>query len=477
MKRNVVAKGLGERVVVVGWEAQAIKVLQAEQRESQLTVRHLTVREVAEGDVAAAGEILREMVTGLDRPLGRVLLIVPRSEVLTRYAKLPSRHPDELLHMATYQMHGELPFPVEECVVAIHPLDSDDQGTRVFLAAVHRPVIDRLLAVARSAGLVPEGIAISTEGAASWAGQLWAGLQHPAPGCWLFAAVSGDIVELGIVADQQLVFMRQGAMLGEVTPERLGLLIRETVSAYTRELRGAMPNAVLVIGAFSDPGAWETRLHERVDWPVSVVSPTTAQLWDASVAPTAMELLHEIELVDLLGVATRPRHLALDLLPVEVKRERLQIQRRQAWWMLGVWGAIAVGWLAVCAAVGVGRQWWQVRRLEHRVAELEPQANAVQSRLHQIEQGLAARRHTAAALMVLTHAAGQMPPGVTWSTVTLDADGRLLLKGVAPSYEVLFQTLAALARLADVRDAVLQSATERLPGQVEFELAVRGVLP
>lgn len=471
MKPNVVVAVRGERVTIVGWEGRTLKLLQADQAAEQVHVRHLEVREVPEGDVAAAAQALRGMVATLDQPLGRCVAIVPRSEVLVRYAKLPSREPSELMALAAYQMHGELPFPVAQCVMTLQSLAVDSDGTRVFLVAVHRPVVDRLVTLARSAGLAPEAIAVSTEGVVLWATRLWGRLGTPPPRRWMVAAVAGDAVELGIVVEDHLVFMRR-ATVPELTPERVAAVLQETVAAYAREPLGTRPEAALVIGPFPNPVEWEAQLQHQFGRPVSVVDPASSQLWDEPVATAAMELLHEVELVDLLGVATRPRQLAMDLLPVEIKQERVRAQQQRVWQELLVWVgagiAIAIGLGA--AALAKPRQ--AVRQLEQEIAQLEPSAQAVQAQVRWLDAGLAARAQTARVVTVLSRVAAQMPAGVTWGAATVDPQGRLLVRGAAPSYDALFGTVSAVTGTAGVSQARLQSAFERQEGQVEFELVV-----
>lgn len=466
-----------ERVTVVGREGVTLKVVQADRSATHFRVRRVAVRDVPEGaESKAAGETLKSVTATLDQPLGRCLLVVPRSEVLVRYTTLPTKSADELRTLAIYQMHGELPFPVEECELALQPLGTDDSGTHVCLVAVHRPVVDGMVTLARSAGLVPDGVAVSTEGAARWAMRLWGHLGAPAPAQWLFAAVAGRTVEVGIMVDGRPMFTRRGE-LPDSTPEALVQLIQETVSSYMRELTATPPTAVLVMGAFQDPAAWETTIAARLERPVHVVDPASARLWEAPVVAEALALLPSVEMVDLLGVASAPQPLVLDLLPVALKAERVAAQARRVWQATAVWAGVGVGCLALASAVAVGRQWLAVRDLRQQVAASEAPVKVVQAHVARLETALAVRRQTAAMLGAVTAAAAGMPPGVLWNAATVDADGRFQIKGVAADYPQLFEVVRALSGVPGGRDARVQSATERTPGRVEFDVAVTVAQP
>lgn len=469
--RRGAARPATERVTILGVEGRLARLVQADHAAGSLRLRHVAVREVPEHDVAAATAVVKSLVATLDRPLGRCLLVVPRSEVLVRYVTLPATTPAELRRLATYQLHGELPFSLEECELAIQPLARDERGTHALVAVVHRPVVEPLLAVARGAGLAPEAITVSTEGAALWAGHLWDRLGTTPPSRWLFASVAGTTVELGIVEQGRLLFMRSGR-LNEETPEALAQLIQETVTGCQRELVAATPEAALVIGALLDPADWETRLSVRLDRPVHVVDPASTALWEEPLATATLELLHEVPLTDLLGIASEPRQVALDLLPVAWQVERLAAQVRRVWRGTAMWLGGSVGVLAVAALVVLGQQWATVRRLEEEAARLESSAKAVQRTLASVERGLAARRRTAAMMRALHEAAARMPSGVRWSTAMLDDTGQLTLRGVAPGYPVLFEAVSALAALPGARGAEIRSAREPEPGRLDYELAV-----
>lgn len=460
-----------ERVTILSVAGRAAKLIQADQTGEMLRLRHVAVREIPEHDAAAAAAAVRTMVAALDRPLGRCLLVIPRSEVLVRYATLPATAPEELRRLAGYQLHGELPYPVEECELSLQPLAHDDRGTHVVIAAVHRPVVEPLAAIARGAGLTPEAIAVSTEGVALWAARLWERLGQPPPARWLFAAIAGPAIELGIVANGQLLFMR-AARLPDDTPEAVSQMIRETVSSYTRELVAPVPEAILVMGAMPSPAEWESRLAERVDRPVHLVDPASTSLWETPLTAATLELLHEVPMTDLLGVASRPRQIALDLFPLQWQIERVAAQVRRLWRGAATWTGAGVGALAIAGLGVLAQQWVTVRSLEAEAARLKAPAAAVQRMLAGVEQALAARQRTAARLTLLHEAAVRMPAPVQWSAVVLDDAGRLTIRGVAPGYSDLFDAVGALSLMPGIKPATIRSAREPAPGRVEYELAV-----
>ncbi|MBI4314101.1 MAG: hypothetical protein HY594_04715 [Candidatus Omnitrophica bacterium] len=476
MKAKAAVRSKLERITLLGVEGKTLKLLQADQKAEQLHLRHVAVRHLQDKTGADLQESLQQMVQTLDKPWGRCVLIVPRNEVFVRYATLPSHQPSELLSLATYQLHGELPFPVEEFVLACQPLARDDAGTRVFITAIHRPVIDGLVRLSKSAGLTPDAVVVSTEGVALWAGRLWDKMNQTPPQSWCFAAATGESVELGIVVGDQLVSMRRVAWAGlDVT--RLSALIQETVLAYSREPKGLPPQSVLVMGAFANPRDDEQLLEQQLGFPVNLVDPASTQFWDEPMTQATLELLHEVEMTDLLGVATRPRQIAFNLLPTEIRRQQQQAEIQAVLRNVYIWaGAGLLACVSLAAAV-VAHERLQLRALERRVAESEPQARAVQTRFRLLGSGLQVQRHTQQMLQLLQDVTSGLPAGMTISIASLEPSGRLQIKGTAPSYDILFTTTSALSSRSGIRNVRLKSASERTPGQVEYELSVEGVVP
>lgn len=116
--------------------------------------------EIVDGDALAAA--LREVFEahGFDR---RVRIGVANQRIVVRTMELPPiSDPKELAQAVAFQAPAEVPMPLDQAVVDHVPLGivetPEGPRARVMLVAARRELIDRVLSVARQAGLKPEGV-------------------------------------------------------------------------------------------------------------------------------------------------------------------------------------------------------------------------------------------------------------------------------------------------------------------------------
>lgn len=123
---------------------------------------------VREGEIVDAdglAEALRAMFEehGFDK---RVRIGVANQRIVVRTFDLPPiTDAKELAQAVQFQAPSELPMPLDQAVIDFVSLGVVETPagprTRVVLVAARRELVDRLLAVARQAGLRPEGIDLS----------------------------------------------------------------------------------------------------------------------------------------------------------------------------------------------------------------------------------------------------------------------------------------------------------------------------
>ncbi len=111
----------------------------------------------------APGLALKNLLKRLRPASDRPALSLPKDQAALHYVTLPSREPEELAGMARFEAERHLPFNAERHVVA-HQLRQDRgvEGSEVLLAAADGPVLERVIAATRAAGILHDGISVSS---------------------------------------------------------------------------------------------------------------------------------------------------------------------------------------------------------------------------------------------------------------------------------------------------------------------------
>jgi len=320
MKRSVAVEVLTAVSMHGGW----VKLLQV-RREPQgaLKVLGLKARRMPPEDEGLTVQALAGLVKGLPEPVRQVVGLFPAEGILTRTLTLPSQDPAELRAMAAYQLEGLLPYSVQECVVSIKVLGSAGEATRVLAAVAQRAEIERMLRICRAAGLELTELACSTEAVGRWHQACWPkGL--PAAAGWLVAELTLEGLELAVLVGGSLVYMRQ-VPLAIADADEAATRIAETLQAYQTEKAGPPVQRVTLSG-WTDPLTPEVldRMQIQLGLPIHAVDPLETSPFGDMLAVAVREAAPEVSFSELLGVASAPRMLELDLLPEETRHDQLR---------------------------------------------------------------------------------------------------------------------------------------------------------
>lgn len=174
------------------------------ERAGMVTLGPGVVREGEVGDPEALVEALRELFR--ERKLGRRVRIgVANQRIVVRTIDLPPlTDAKELAAAVRFNAQDHIPMPLEQAVLEHVPLGlvdtAEGQRARVVLVAARRDMIERLYAVAREAGLRPEGIDLS-------AFAMIRALRRAGDGATLYVSVGG-VTNLALAEGPTCVFTR-----------------------------------------------------------------------------------------------------------------------------------------------------------------------------------------------------------------------------------------------------------------------------
>lgn len=478
--RAEISSRKGQVVTAVGLRGAWIRLVQVRlaggvERASVLAVKARRVEDSSEDSLAA---ILRELLRSLPIRTEQVVGLLPTAEILTRYLRLPAADPDELRAMAHYQMEGLLPFPIQECVTSVQVLGPAGEAVQVLAAAVRRPVVEQLTRICRKAGVFLSGIAASAEAIGSWHQLCVSPALKESVKVWLSAEISPEGLEIGILSGGALLYMRQVPVPAEL--EQMSERIKETLRTYVREQIGPPVERVVLGGSLENLGmAPLERLETALELPVQRVDPAESGPLKESLRSALQALEPEISFSDLLGAILSPRHLELDLLPVEARLERVRQSLSREIRGTAVLTLVALVGVGAWVGVRVGTTGWLLQKTQAEIQTVKPQAERVQAMVNSVRAVAQSRAEYAFLMECLAGGLGKVPAGVTLQFLGLEPDRTVTLRGSASDLGTLTRYAAALRTDVFWKEVQLRSAKVEAAGngaeKVGFELFLKPV--
>jgi hypothetical protein len=327
---------------------------------------------------------------------------------------------------------------MDQCVLE----KQSDGQSRVLAAFAHRDVVESHVALARSAGLEPDEIYMSTACLASVAPHVFVGES----GRTALVNVASGGLEVLVLRARRVEYGRGVAMTHDHRlahpSEELAQEVRVSLAAYRRESEdGSGADEIVVcsewadVAAVSDALAAETGLECR---PARITSPLVTR---------GADRLPGIPLV-LLGAALAAQgraDIAISLMPESVVRERERRAGRTRAAMIG--GLITALLLAVCGlyAQALVQRSAYLRQLDARLQAVRPVAESVEAKKRQLIRLQEHVDRTGTVLDLLARLCDYMPDsGVNITRFSFSHGERIILEGRADSEGDVFLLSEAL---------------------------------
>jgi type IV pilus assembly protein PilM len=202
----------------IDWDERSLRVIEAVFSRSGVRIRRAIHVPLAAGvnarDPAAMGDFLNRALREHRIRAKKVIIDVPRQDVILNLISLPRGSRDELTAMVHAQVSKELPFSKDQAAIdfAVTP---DAQGTtcQVWVAAVRSHVIDYYQQTLEAAGLTPERIGLrsyATLAAVVEGGEV--------AGRTVLVDVGPSMTEISVIRDARLVYSRAASVTMTAEP-------------------------------------------------------------------------------------------------------------------------------------------------------------------------------------------------------------------------------------------------------------------
>lgn len=389
------------------------------------------------------GELLKEALGSSRLALGRVIVGVPVSWVLTQHLKVPSADPAATAGAVRVRVNRDYATDAGD-LIADYTAGRSDAGSDVLIGVTTRAKLNRLNAALDHAGLKAEAVYITA--------QAFAGKDQPDA---TVVRVQPPLAELALVRGGRTISLRSLCeTLGDGDPAGAARSITASI-ASDPDLSGQPGRMVLAADAAHgvDPHAIVTHLNG--------VSQGNATIIDGSAIDVLRKRAGDDDLLDLLRCrATRP-----------VSTAWTPIQK----------AGLAVAAVAVLTLLGVGGLWWS---LEHKLSSLReteiqmrPETEAlgrVKQRLDTSAPWFDKRVDTLACMSVLTECVPKRG-GLWLAEFRLNADHNGSLQGRAESRSVMLEFLRTMQASDHMTEVALRDSAETPNGrrEVRFEIAFR----
>ncbi len=205
---------------------------------------------------------------------GRVetLVAVGRANIELRVLNIPPVPDDELPDLVRFQALQQFTAVGEDWPLDYVVLDHDEEGANVLAAALSPELVEQITQSCETAGVTAKRLVLRPFAAASLLRS-----QGVSGQCRMMVDLLADEVDLTVLVDQQVVFMRtvRRPTADDVEQANRALIgeIRRTMVAAQNQLGGRRVDGIVVCGVADDHSALKSQIEQQLSLDTQLLNP------------------------------------------------------------------------------------------------------------------------------------------------------------------------------------------------------------
>ncbi|MBI3602055.1 MAG: pilus assembly protein PilM [Candidatus Omnitrophica bacterium] len=397
-----------------------------------------------------------------------VISYIPRHLMTVRILELPSTNLEEIGEMINLQIGKQVPYSKEEIVFTYQIIDLIKEGyTKVMLAVAQRNIVNERLEVLRKAGIEVEKVTLSSEGVYHWFKTFYLPpLKMTDAQAVILVDVDSNYSDFLFFHKGKMAFTKN-ILIGanhladgqSSYQEKFIWELTHSKNVCQAEWRGIQATKMLFSGAVGDikdlPGTFSARL----DIPCEVIDP----LKDVNI-----KIDPAISISAILGLLIKPQEVAFNLIPNEMRIQKLMEGKRKDLTAIGVLLSATVMMLSLLVFIHIEHKNTYLTQIKQRIAKIQNDSDDVdrmRASINVVRDRLDAAGDCLNLLNIIYHT---LPEKIYLTGIGIERKGRVSLKGKAIAMSEVFRFINKLESLPDLKNVQNTYATTNKENNSEY---------
>jgi len=332
-----------ENIAAIEIGREWVKFALAEKLHGSKKLDRLEAKDIKGLSDELVSQVIKEFCEAQELSHYYFITVIPRQFVTIRNLNLPSTKPEEIKDIIDLQAGRQTPYLSNEIVVDYRILSNQKEGyTRVLVAIVHRNIIRRCLDILKRADIIPKKVVLSSEGVANWIlaclgrDSAFGGIKTTEDEPFVLIDVDSNSIDFGIVSGDKIIFTRsipagaeQIASDPDKARDKFLSEIKHSFNIYQNEEIGKDTDKIILTGAEDGLSDLENILKAEFK-SVQVLNYQNFKELHIGTFIYDTPASKKVSFCGVMGLALKPEGAHIDLLPKEIKAERIkEIKRHQ----------------------------------------------------------------------------------------------------------------------------------------------------
>jgi Tfp pilus assembly protein PilN len=407
-------------------------------------------------------KLISSSVTPKDRKF-KVVVVIPRSQVILKNFVFPSRSKEELKKMITLQITTQVPYAREDIVFDHIALGQDQNGyTKILGAVVHKEVVDEFFKIFKAAGIPVHQFILSSSSIVRWFYQQFPQTAKEEKDVCAILNLETNTSEFCFARAGQLTYSREikyGVRdLGGDLEEQFLKDIALTLEAYGREHPGEALQKLYVLGLPLDHHSGLERVCADKKIGIQFIDFYEA-LKNIPIADTQGKDF--VSAIVCLGAIDESQKISLNLLPEEIRRAQ-GVKARQ--WQMAKLLVLVFLNVSLFAMIFVQEFYKNKVLLDNLKIEIQDtriRADKIKRKAEQLKVIEQYVNPAVSTVDIISALYDMTPREVSFQSLAIDKTDHLTIQGIAETRTSVNDFQRNLIKSPFLKDVNLQYAAQR----------------
>ena len=440
-----------------------IKIAQISDSGTGIEVVSCISEEAPSNDARSVAETLQRSLKKNKITAKDVTLVIPRQSVTTKTLSLPSRDPAEREEMAGFQAIKQIPYPKEEIVYGVSPIEASAEGfSKVMLVICHRDAIERPVSILKDCGLVPSRVTLSSFGMMNWF-RLNSDLKEAAGAAPVILIECDRTVTDIAVADKDRLIYTRGISFGTAEggnyAEKLDEEISRTIASFEREALMLKPTLAVFTGDISGLAEHRDLLARSMGLKVELIDPFKP-------FPAASRFSDSrVSFSSSIGNAIGPDK--VDLLPREMRIAHYAKSKRNEFLVSLFLGIAVIMLVSASVLIKIREKEESLKMIDRRLNKIAPAAMDI-GKMKAVTDALKSQSaQRSQPLVILNELYRITPPSINLALYRYEG-GEIDIKGTASVLSDVFKYVTSLDDSPYFENVEVKYAAKRKIQEIEL---------
>ena len=404
-----------------------------------------------------------------------VVTFIPRHMVTSRVLEVPSVDHKEIGEILNLQIGKQTPYSKEEIVSDYNIISSPREGyTKVMLIIARRNLIDERLEVFSKAGIEIEAITLSSEGVYNWFNVFHSTeLKAQDPTGAILVDIDSNYSDFLVINDKNFTYSKN-ILIGanHLIEDRQNYQqkfieeLKHSKDVYAEEWKGSRIAKLFLCGAAAEIKDLDHILSAQLDISCQVIDSGRDMRLNPAISGNSDYKF--ISFCPLLGILKKHKALKFNLIPNEMRIQRLIKEKRDNLTILGVLFGAVMMVVSLLALMYIHNKNDYLAQIKGKVSLIQKDSDEVdkmRQSLNLIRERLSASGDS---LVMLNELYRVLPKEVYLTGLSIERKKQITIRGRASAMSDVFRFVTALENSPSFQNVKNNYATAKKENEVEF---------